>query len=118
MYICKKCKRTFENPCNEYDDIGYRYSVCPYCEDDRIEDATTCEQCSTRNQRPRTTGQQRAKLETHCFFPTWLKGDDRELRGNDGEDEESRMIKNLQNQMVMDHRSPRTGQERIAGQTQ
>lgn len=46
MYICMKCKRTFDTPCNQHDDIGYTYSVCPYCEDDRIEEATPCKQCS------------------------------------------------------------------------
>jgi DNA-directed RNA polymerase subunit RPC12/RpoP len=85
VYICKKCKRTFENPCNEYDDIGYRYSVCPYCEDDRIEDATTCEQCSDPKARDGEdycdSCKEQVKLEIYRFISDMvLKGVwDREL---------------------------------------
>jgi DNA-directed RNA polymerase subunit RPC12/RpoP len=46
MYICTKCNRTFADPAAIYDDIGYKYSACPYCEDDRIEESEPCKQCS------------------------------------------------------------------------
>ena len=46
MYICMKCNRTFADPAAIYDDVGYKYSACPYCEDDRIEESEPCKQCS------------------------------------------------------------------------
>jgi DNA-directed RNA polymerase subunit RPC12/RpoP len=46
MLICLKCKQTFMDPATIYDDIGYKYSACPYCEDDRIEESEPCKQCS------------------------------------------------------------------------
>lgn len=46
MYICKKCNATFEEPAKQYDSVGYKYDMCPYCEDDRIENAEPCKQCS------------------------------------------------------------------------
>lgn len=46
MYICMNCKKTFADPATVRDDIGYKASVCPYCEDDQIEESTPCKQCS------------------------------------------------------------------------
>jgi DNA-directed RNA polymerase subunit RPC12/RpoP len=51
MYICEKCKRTFTDPATVYDDIGYKYSVCPYCGDDRISETEPCKQCGEPKQR-------------------------------------------------------------------
>ena len=31
MYICTKCNRTLPATAAIYDDIGYKYSACPYC---------------------------------------------------------------------------------------
>ena len=46
MYICENCNGTFADPATVYDDIGYKYSACPYCEDDRISETEPCKQCS------------------------------------------------------------------------
>lgn len=46
MYICKKCNATFEEPAKQYDSVGYKYDMCPYCEDDEISIAVPCQQCS------------------------------------------------------------------------
>ncbi len=46
MYICMKCKKTFDRPAIELDPVaeggeGYSYAICPYCEYDMIESAHT-----------------------------------------------------------------------------
>ena len=48
MFICLNlnCGRTFDTPCKQYDDVGYLFHVCPYCEYDEIKDAVPCKQCS------------------------------------------------------------------------
>ena len=85
MYICKKCNATFEEPAKQYDSVGYKYDMCPYCEDDRIEYATTCEQCSDPKPEDHEdycdSCKEQVKLEIHRFISDMvLKGGwDREL---------------------------------------
>lgn len=85
MFICLNCKRTFMDPAKVYDDIGYEYSACPYCEDDRIENAEPCKQCSDPKPKDHEdycdSCKEQVKLEIHRFMSDMvLKGTwDREL---------------------------------------
>jgi len=42
MNICMKCGKTFEEPEREMDDVGYTFSICPYCEGDNFTSAEVC----------------------------------------------------------------------------
>lgn len=49
MLICNRCGSVFETPGTEIDYVdgvdGYRYSVCPKCADDDIDEAVRCLGC-------------------------------------------------------------------------
>lgn len=42
MNICMRCGKSFEEPGKETDDVGYTYSICPYCESDNFSTAEKC----------------------------------------------------------------------------
>ncbi len=42
MNICMRCGKTFDRAGTETDDVGYTYSICPYCESDNFTSAETC----------------------------------------------------------------------------
>lgn len=42
MNICMKCGKTFDKAGTETDDVGYTYSICPYCESDDFISAEMC----------------------------------------------------------------------------
>lgn len=45
QYQCMTCGRTYNEPCKQYDDIGYPHDVCPYCESNEWERVTICDKC-------------------------------------------------------------------------
>ena len=42
MQLCNNCKKLFDVPGRAHDDIGYSYTICPYCESEDFDHAHRC----------------------------------------------------------------------------
>ena len=42
MYLCKNCGKDFDISEPRIDDVGYAFSVCPYCKGDDFSEAKRC----------------------------------------------------------------------------
>jgi hypothetical protein len=42
MQLCNNCKKLFDIPGRAKDDIGYPYTICPYCESEDFNHAHQC----------------------------------------------------------------------------